>query len=163
MLAAGPEMDREIARKLNGDAKPRPAAYSTSETAAERVLRRLRRDGLASTVEFKRGAWHCTIWRGPSASGEPIAVGIGETRPLAVGRAVLNATFETGAPVRANNAHPLFAKGIARPPQGGLPRCRTCGVDLPIRARTRLRRYCGVCSWNRIKERFASAPLKADS
>jgi len=154
VLPPGPEMDREIARKLNGDVKTRPARYSTSETAALRLLRRLGRDGMPSTVEHTASAWYCTIWRGPEHSGERLSTGSGETRAAAIGRAVLNATFDAGAPVRANDTHPLLARGLGRPPAARTPICRTCGVDLPLRHRSGVSRYCGVCSWNRIKERF---------
>lgn len=152
-------MDCEIARKINGDAKSRPAPYSTSETAAHRLLRRLAREGLESTVEQSEGSFYCTIRRQTEGGSQRVATGSGETRPLAVARAVLNATLDPGAPVRSNNAHPVLAREIARI-GADAPTCRTCGIDLPLRTRTRAVRYCGVCSWNRIKDRLRT-PIAA--
>lgn len=151
-------MDREIARKLNGDVKARPAAYSTNETAAARLLRRLARDGMPATVETEASGWRCTIWRGTPGRGQRIAVGAGETRTAAIARAVLAVKLDPGAPVRSNDTHPILARGIARPPAEKIPECRACGVELPHRHRSGIHRYCGVCSWNRIKERFQAPP-----
>jgi hypothetical protein len=163
MLLPGPEMDRQIARKLNGDVKSRPAAYSTSETAAERLLRRLAREGMPATLEAEGSRWYCTIWRREAWSGERVSNGSGETRAAAVARAVLNASFEACAPIPANDAHPILARGLGRATPSGreTPLCRTCGIDLPIRHRSGIHRYCGVCSWNRIKARFPEQPRPA--
>jgi hypothetical protein len=162
MLVPGPEMDRQIARKINGDVKSRPAAYSTNETAARRLLRRLARDGMPSTVELDGGRWYCTLFRGPAGGGERVSSGSGRTRAGAIARAVLNASFDPGTPIRANDTHPILARGLARPPPGrDAPRCRACDVELPLRRRTAVNRYCGVCAWKRIKDRFRPAPRPA--
>jgi hypothetical protein len=153
-------MDRQIARKLNGDVKARPARYSTSETAALRLLRRLGRDGMPSSVEHTTSSWNCTIWRGPERSGKRLSRGSGETRALAIGRAVLNATFDPGEPIRAADAHPLLARGLGRPPAAQVPTCGTCGIDLHLRHRSGISRYCGVCSWNRMRERFQAPRVR---
>ncbi len=151
MLEAGLELDRELARKLNGDVKPRPAPYSTSDTAAGRLLRRLAADGTTSGIEFADGQWYCTLWRGEPGRGRRLSLGSGSTRPLAIARAVLHARLEAGEPVPARDAHRLLLRGFARSAEGG-SLCRTCGVELPIRARRQTARLCGVCSWNRIKQ-----------
>ncbi|MDQ2870423.1 MAG: hypothetical protein M3S32_06755 [Acidobacteriota bacterium] len=153
MLDAGLELDREIARKLNGDVKPRPAPYSTSDTAAGRLLRRLAMDGIASTVEALDGQWYCTLWRGAAGRGGRLSTGSGPTRPLAIARAVLHGRLEAGEPVRASDAHRLLLRGFARPAEGRSS-CSCCGVELPVRARRRTERFCGVCSWNRTKSRL---------
>ncbi|MEO8189752.1 MAG: hypothetical protein ABI682_05380 [Acidobacteriota bacterium] len=153
MLDAGIELDRALARKLNGDVKPRPAPYSTSDTAARRLLRRLAADGTTSTLELAQDQWYCTLWSGEPGTGRRIATGSGSSRPLAIARAVLHARLETGDPVRAGDAHRLLLRGIARSAEGAST-CRSCETELPIRARRQTSRLCGVCSWKRIKNRF---------
>ncbi len=160
MLDAGIELDRALARKLNGDVKPRPAPYSTSDTAAGRLLRRLAADGTTSSLEVAGEHWYCTLWRGEPGTGRRIATGSGATRPLAIARAVLHARLETGEPVRASDAHRLLLRGIARPAEGAST-CRSCGTELPVRARRQTARLCGVCSWKRIKNRFRPDALPA--
>lgn len=153
MLEPGVELDREIARKLNGEVKPRPAPYSTSETAAGRLLRRLAADGTTSTLEVFDGQWHCTLRRGePGGARRRVSIGSGSTRPLAIARAVLRAPLEASEPVRAGEAHRLLLRGFARAEQGGFP-CRTCGQELPVRTRRQMGRQCAVCSWKRMKVR----------
>ena len=155
MLEPGLELDREIARKLTGDVKPRPAPYSTSDTAAGRLLRRLAADGTTSSLEAADGQWYCTLWRGEPVTGCRLSVGSGSTRPLAIARAVLHARLEAGEPVRASDAHRLLLRGFARSPADGSP-CGSCGAELPVRARRQTARLCAVCSWNRTKQRFRS-------
>ncbi|MEP6802575.1 MAG: hypothetical protein ABJC07_11585 [Acidobacteriota bacterium] len=162
MLEAGLELDREIARKLNGDVKPRPAPYSTSDTAAGRLLRRLAADGTTSSVEFADGQWYCTLWRGEPGTGHRLSLGSGPARPLAIVRAVLLARLEAGEPIPAGDGHRLFLRGFGRPADSGSG-CRTCGAELPVRARRQTARLCGVCSWNRIKNRFRPQTPPADA
>ena len=146
--SAGPELDRQIERKLNGDAKKKTPPYSTSEKAANRLLRRLEMQDMPCTIEEIDGVWFCTFWIVLPKSRERLSTGSGEKRALAIARAVMNARLGMGASLssaaegvsgRVHWAHP-GATGARRA-------CDGCGADLPARNREASNRFCTVCSW----------------
>jgi len=146
----GPELDRLIERKLNGDAKKRTPPYSTSEKAASRLLRRLEMQDLPCTVEQIDGLWYCTFWIVFPSSRERLSTGSWETRALAIARAVMNARLGMDASLsgsarsvagRAHWSHRSAAPSVeARS-------CAGCGASLPTRNREATNRFCTVCSW----------------
>ncbi|MEO8429990.1 MAG: hypothetical protein ABI592_00665 [Acidobacteriota bacterium] len=163
---AGPELDRQIERKLNGDAKKKTPPYSTSEKAANRLLRRLEMQDMPCSIEQIEGVWYCTFWIVFQTSRERLSTGSGETRALAIARAVMNARLGMGASLSASNAEDAsrrlhrsmaIASADLLPP----PECAGCGVALPTRNREATNRFCTVCSWRSGKLQMAeSAPQR---
>lgn len=149
LSSAGPELDRQIERKLNGDAKKKTPPYSTSEKAANRLLRRLEMQDMPCTIEEIDGVWFCTFWIILPGSRERLSTGSGETRALAIARAVMNARLGMGASLssaaesvssRLHWAHSGGAADASRT-------CDGCGAELPSRNREAANRFCTVCSW----------------
>ncbi len=157
MLSSGRDLDTTLSLLLNGESRRNPPPYSTSPLACDRLLRRLSRQGISARVEEWGGLWYCTLFQGTSR----LASGSGETRPLAVSRAVLGCRFgipppvKTGTPAKIDRTVPRLTAEESR-------QCEQCGSPLnPTKARATLRRLCNVCSWKRDKLRLAE-PRPAD-
>ncbi len=153
MASAGPDLDRLVEKKLNGDAKKKTPPYSTSEKAANRLIRRLEMQDMPSTIEEIDGAWFCTFWVLLPNGRERLSTGSGETRALAIARAVMNARLGMGASLSAaangmsNRIHWAHAAGAPE----ALRACAECGADLPTRNRETANRVCTVCSWRTVR------------
>lgn len=109
------------------------------------------RQGISALVEEWGGLWYCTLLQGISR----LSSGSGETRPLAVSRAVLGCRF--GIPPSSKPAAPVkIERTVPRLSAGESPHCEECGSPLnPAKARATLRRICNVCSWKRDKLRLS--------
>jgi hypothetical protein len=157
----GPELDRLIERKLNGDAKKKTPPYSTSEKAANRLLRRLEMQDMPCSLEEIEGIWYCTFWIVFADRRERLSTGSGETRALAIARAVMNARLGMGA--NLSTAKPDVTSRMLRAQSSGTssaepaPVCAGCGVSLPTRNREAANRFCTVCSWRAGKQMLAAA------
>jgi hypothetical protein len=160
MIDAGPDLDRQIERKLNGDAKKKTPPYSTSEKAASRLLRRLEMQEMPCTVEQIDSTWYCTLWIVLPKGRERLATGSGETRALAVARAVMNARLGMGATLSATgeavSRRVLWATGGPAPSSATMT-CEGCGVSLATRNREASNRFCTVCSWRADRARSAAS------
>jgi hypothetical protein len=103
--------------------------YSTEESPAADLVRRLENQGITAAIEQDADSWYCVFWAARPGDGtkERIASGSAEARPLAVCRAVLNLPLVgTGKRLRLRRAsrgwipdeaapHPAFAD----PPESG--------------------------------------------
>jgi hypothetical protein len=156
----GPELDRLIERKLNGDAKKKTPPYSTSEKAANRLLRRLEMQDMPCSLEEIQGIWYCTFWIVFGDRRERLSTGSGETRALAIARAVMNARLGMGASLSAGTpdmtSRMLWSHVAASSSSDTAPTCAGCGVSLPTRNREATNRFCPVCSWRSGKEMLAA-------
>jgi hypothetical protein len=156
----GPELDRLIERKLNGDAKKKTPPYSTSEKAANRLLRRLEMQDMPCSLEEIEGIWYCTFWIVFGDRRERLSTGSGETRALAIARAVMNARLGMGASLSAATpdmtSRMLWSHVAASSSSDAAPTCAGCGVSLPTRNREAMNRFCTVCSWRSGKEMLAA-------
>jgi hypothetical protein len=97
--------------------------YSTEESPAADLVRRLENQGITAAIEQDADSWYCVFWAPRPGDGtkERIASGSAEARPLAVCRAVLNLPLVgTGKRLRLGRAsrgwipdetapHPAFA------------------------------------------------------
>lgn len=155
MLPPGRDLDTTLSLLLNGETRRNPPAYSTSPLAADRLLRRMARQGISARVEEWGSLWYCTLLQGDSR----LSSGSGETRPLAISRAVLGCRFGVPPPPKA--PAPLKSERlVARAASEESRQCEVCGSPLnPARTRATLRRICNVCSWKRDKERLAEPRL----
>jgi hypothetical protein len=148
LLEAGPDLDRLIERKLNGDAKKRTPPYSTSEKAANRLLRRLELQDMPCSVERIDDVWYATFWILLGDSRERLSTGSGETRALAIARAVQNARLGMDASLcstrSAGSSRVHWAQvGVVAEARA----CASCGAALPNRNREASNLSCTVCSW----------------
>jgi hypothetical protein len=163
LQSAGAELDRLIERKLNGDAKKRTPPYSTSEKAANRLLRRLEMQDMPCTIEQIDGVWYCTFWIAFPGSRERLSTGSGETRPLAIARAVMNARLGMDAGLSARTrgeSSRVHWAHLAASLDPGTRTCAECGASLPSRNREASNVYCTVCSW-RVSRRASAAASAA--
>src|SRR5450432_4241236 len=131
LIGPGPDLDRQIERKLNGDAKKRTPPYSTSEKAASRLVRRLDLQDMPCSIEEIDGVWFCTLWIVFGSSRERLSTGSGETRALAIARAVLNARLgmEGGLPPPRGEVSARMMRPHAPPrrTEGASTACASCG------------------------------------
>lgn len=164
--AAGTVLDRLIERKLNGDAKKRTPPYSTSEKAANRLLRRLELQDMPCTIEQIDGVWFCTFWIVFPGSRERLSTGSGETRPLAIARAVMNARLGMDASLSApthgaaSRVHWMHLGASLEPETRA---CAGCGASLPTRNREASNVYCTVCSWRASRRSSSSVAARPAS
>lgn len=162
LLDAGPDLDRQIERKLNGDAKKRTPPYSTSEKAASRLLRRLEMQDMPCTIDQIDELWYCTFWTLTieSNSRERLSTGSGETRALAVARAVLNARLGMGPSLAVSASAPMrraqWLQVTGAAPEAEATECSSCGANLPTRNRAGANRYCAVCAWRKARKAAGS-------
>jgi hypothetical protein len=84
---AGPNLDREIARRLFGEESRRVPPYSTNNAAADLLLWRLAQSGVAFKVQELDGRHYCMLWSGSEGPG--LVTASSESRPLSIGRAAL--------------------------------------------------------------------------
>ncbi|MEP6768062.1 MAG: hypothetical protein ABJC61_05295, partial [Acidobacteriota bacterium] len=121
----------------------------TSEKAANRLLRRLEMQDMPCTIEEIDGVWFCTFWIILPGSRERLSTGSGETRALAIARAVMNAHLGMGASLSSaaegmsSRLHWAHSGGSGEASRA----CDGCGADLPARNREAANRFCTVCSW----------------
>ena len=155
----GPELDRLIERKLNGDAKKKTPPYSTSEKAANR-LRRLEMQDMPCSLEKIEGIWYCTFWIVFADRRERLSTGSGETRALAIARAVMNARLGMGASLSSATpdvtSRMIWSQGSGGASPESASTCAGCGVSLPTRNREAANRFCTVCSWRAGKQMLAA-------
>jgi hypothetical protein len=153
----GSELDVALAIALYGEKKSRPVAYSTSETAASRLLSSLRRNfQLEASIESVGDLWHCRL----TGRNGTIATGTGETRPLSIARAAMNANPKLlHPPVEPGRLADPLPLGAGDPPARA--HCPTCGR--PVRGLKAVSApLCNVCRWHRTNERaFGFAPARA--
>ena len=154
MNEAGPDLDRQIERKLNGDAKKKTPPYSTSEKAASRLLRRLEMQDMPCSIEQIDGVWYCTFWI-VLDSRERLATGSGETRALAIARAVMNARLGMGtaSPAKSDEMSRRihWATGERAPRRRGVVDARAAASRFLRVSAKRTNRLCTVCSWRKAK------------
>jgi hypothetical protein len=86
---AGPELNRQVARRLGENRIP-AAGYSTDPAVADRLISRLEESSYFVTWIEAKPLWYCTLAIASSGARERIATGAAATRPLALCRAVLN-------------------------------------------------------------------------
>ena len=96
---AGPSLDREIAFRAFGEEAVRAPAYSTDNASADLLLWRIAQLGVAFRVQELEGLHYCMLWLAPEGSRRALTTASAESRPLAIGRAVLALCAE--GPLRA--------------------------------------------------------------
>ena len=150
MNQAGPELDQQVARSLYGEWRDTIPEFSTRDVAADYLIRFLKRSRIAAVIDIENGRWRCRL---SNAEGL-ISLGTGETRPLAVCGAVLNANFHTHPEERlAPQVRREWVRKLARPSH----RCAGCGVALVASKGPADRpRYCNLCSWERGREKLSA-------
>jgi len=159
LLEAGPDLDRLIERKLNGDAKKRTPPYSTSEKAANRLLRRLELQDMPCSVERIDDVWYATFWIVSGDSRERLSTGSGQTRALAIARAVHNARLGMDASLSSTRSAASSRVHWSRVGVAAEKRaCASCGATLPNRNREASNVRCTVCSWRKSRETSRSKP-----
>jgi hypothetical protein len=158
--SAGPALDGIVAQRL-GDLAQAPN-YSTDPAAADRLRARLEKSGILVLAEQSDGAWYCTLSVEMGWARERLATGSGETRELALCRAVFNLppsvrravrdpaeplSFEAGAQAAtsAAAAQPQPAERAETTEPGS---CAGCGAPLG-RALSGL---CPICSYRRGRQ-----------
>jgi hypothetical protein len=139
VFSAGPELDREVARRVLGRTSLRHLpAYSTDDLAATRLREILeKRRSLECTFEQDEGIWYCICWAS-SAGGrrERVSTGSGNNRALAFCRAAFNLPRRVSAAEQARWGKRQIARA-----------CEKCGSEERMRGRALAVRFCNVCAW----------------
>lgn len=107
---AGPSLDREIAFRAFGEELIKAPAYSTDNATADLLLWRIAQLGVAFRVQEVDGQHFCMLWRGPAVPGRRLTTARSESRPLAIGSAVLALCAEEPLKGRRTRGErPLFS------------------------------------------------------
>jgi hypothetical protein len=107
----GPDLDLKVARCIHGEAPRRVPAFSTDGRVADRAIRSAAAGRFSVAIEESGGLWYCECRPLSPSSRISAATGSGETRALAISRAIL----EMGPAVReAPPAAPRPIEALSR-------------------------------------------------
>lgn len=148
---AGPALDTAVAQRL-GDAGSPDARYSTDPAVADPLIARLEQDSVFATCEQVGDLWYCLLTADVAGVRQRIASGSGETRSLALCRAVVHLPLRQ-RPDSSEGANPsAFQKGF----------CQECGAALEKGVRSQAR-FCPACAYRRGKAAHAAFELTRHS
>jgi hypothetical protein len=100
-------------------------------------------------IDVQEGRWRCRL----STAQGLISVGAGDTRPLAICRAVLSAGFQADRR-RPQVPSPRTARPHATDRDRSGHRCAACETPLASSKGPAERpRFCNLCSWERGREK----------
>ena len=155
-LLSGADLDRRIAQLLQGD-DVKPAPYSTSPVASQRLVRSLSENlGLTCDVEHDQGTIYCRLKRGEAT----VATGSAETTVLAIARASAKLSpFTLGPAARPSSERretpsdptPMRAKRRRGSRPSTVP-CEICGAPMKTPPVASPRRHCNPCSYRILME-----------
>jgi hypothetical protein len=150
----GPDLDQHVARSLYGEWREQIPEFSSRDQAADYLIRFLKRSRIQAVIDIDNGRWRCRL---SNAEG-PISVGTGDTRPIAVCGAVLNANFHSHSHAdRETRPAPPARREWPRRTDRVSHRCAECGVALAVSKGPADRpRYCNLCSWERGREKLSA-------
>jgi hypothetical protein len=153
-LLSGADLDRRIAQLLQGE-DVKPAPYSTSPVASQRLVRSLSENlGLTCAVEHDQGLVYCRLKRG----GATVATGSAETAEMAIARATANLSpFTLGPTVRPSSKVRETPTDPMRPKRrrGSRPAtvpCELCGAPMKAPPVASPRQLCNPCSYRILME-----------
>lgn len=143
MSRPGSDFDREVALSLFSEWPWPIPEFSTRNTAADYLLRYLKRARVFSRITLTNGIWTCEL---ANKTGS-ISFGTGESRPLAIARAVLHANVNPG-----RRHWPGPPRKWTKPMEPASHECAGCGVALnTARGSPGRARYCNLCGWHHIR------------
>jgi hypothetical protein len=148
---AGPALDTEVAERL-GDAVPPDVRYSTDPAVADRLVARLGEESVLAMCEQVDELWYCVLTADVAGVRQRIASGSGETRSLALCRAVVHLPLRPRTDSSDGANPPVFEKGL----------CQECGAALEKGIRSQAR-FCPVCAYRRGKAAHAAFELARHS
>jgi hypothetical protein len=147
----GPTLDAEVAKRLEKAGSPE-ARYSTDPALVDRLVASLGQESVFAACELVDGVWYCVLTADVAGVRQRIASGSGETRSLALCRAVVHLPPRQG-PDPSDGGNPsLFERGL----------CQECGAALEKGARSQAR-FCPVCAYRRGKAAHAAFELTRHS
>jgi hypothetical protein len=148
---AGPALDVEVAMRLGGAGKPDPL-YSTDPAVADQLIARLGQESVFAACEQVDDLWYCVLTADVAGVRQRIASGSGETRSLALCRAVVHLPPRPCGDT-SDAANPsVFVKGL----------CQECGAALEKGVRSQAR-FCPVCAYRRGRAAHAAFELTRHS
>lgn len=144
MDEAGAVLDRRVVQTLFDAWPDEIPEFSTRDSAADYLVRYLKRRSVTARIRFAGGMWECEL----STRSEKVSSGTGETRPLAIARAVVHADVVPGRRRREVASQPPKSRE-SRP---AIRECAGCGVELKtVRSAASGVRYCNLCGWRQIR------------
>ncbi len=161
----GIDLDRRVGVVLNGEAKERPPAYSTSPLTASRLLARLGGMGFRVDLEESGGIWYCTM----SLANERVSSGSAGTREHALARAVVHCRrWAAPAAPSANAGATIRPRRFILPPRPSARQtlsCLDCGEYFTAQRNPKVKPLCNTCSWRRLsrERRKPSLSVKAQA
>ncbi|MEP6768500.1 MAG: hypothetical protein ABJC61_07520 [Acidobacteriota bacterium] len=145
MDEAGAVLDRRVVQTLFDAWPGEIPEFSTRESAADYLVRFLKRRSVAVRIRLADGAWECEL----STRSEKVSSAIAETRALAIARAVVHADVVPGR--RRAEVSPV-QPAKSRKGRVAIRDCAGCGIALKTaRSAPSGVRYCNLCGWRQIR------------
>ncbi len=148
---AGPALDSEVAERLGG-AVSGETRYSTDPAVADLLIARLAQRCVFATSEQVDDLWYCVLTADVAGVRQRIASGSGETRSLALCRAVVHLPLRPRDDSSDGGDPSAFKTGL----------CEECGATLEKGVRSQAR-FCPVCAYRRGKAAHAAFELTRHS
>ncbi len=145
MEQAGAVLDLRVVQTLFDAWTDEIPEFSTRDSAADYLVRFLKRRAVSARIRFAGGIWECVL----STRARKVSSATGETRPLAIARAVVHADVVPGRRrTPASPAHPAKDRKV----RTAIRDCAGCGVALrTVRSSPSGVRYCNLCGWRQIR------------
>ena len=145
MDEAGAVLDLRVVQTLFDAWPDEIPEYSTRDSAADYLVRFLKRRSVTARIRFADGIWECEL----STRSEKVSSATGETRALAIARAVVHADVVPGQRrAQVSPAQPAKSRKVRAP----IRDCAGCGVALKTaRSAPSGVRYCNLCGWRQIR------------
>jgi hypothetical protein len=147
----GPALDAEVAKRL-GEADSPEARYSTDPALCDRLVARLEQEAVFAACEQVDDLWYCVLTADVAGVRQRIATGSGETRSLALCRAVVHLPLRQSSDSSEGGNSSVLDKGL----------CQECGASLEKGVRSQAR-FCPVCAYRRGKAAHAAFELTRHS
>ncbi|MDQ2869147.1 MAG: hypothetical protein M3S32_00285 [Acidobacteriota bacterium] len=144
MEEAGAVLDRRVVQTLFDAWPDQIPEFSTRDSAADYLLRYLKRRSVTARIRFAGGIWECEL----STRSEKVSSAAGETRALAIARAVVHADVVPGRRRPEAPAPPARSRKV----RTAIRDCAGCGIELKsARSAPSGVRYCNLCGWRQIR------------
>jgi hypothetical protein len=148
---AGPALDAEVAKRLKEAGSPQgtpESRYSTDPALVDRLVASLGQESVFAACEQVDDLWYCVLTAEVAGVRQRIASGSGETRSLALCRAVVHLPPRQDPDPSDGGSPSAFERGL----------CQECGAALEKGVRSQAR-FCPVCAYRRGKAAHAAFEL----
>ncbi|MCA1582271.1 MAG: hypothetical protein LC796_12955 [Acidobacteria bacterium] len=145
MEEAGAALDRRVVQTLFDAWTDDIPEFSTRDSAADYLVRFLKRRSVTARIRLAGGTWECEL----SIRSGRVSSASAETRALAIARAVVHADVIPGRRRAIAQPNPPAKNRRVRT---AIRDCAGCGIELKTaRSSPSGVRYCNLCGWRQIR------------